>query len=228
MGKWSAWVAVGAGLLLAPSISHGFSHAKFGAVSATIGGMQYFADEDSRRDASARFYFGGTAEYSPSERWAVRMESGFGWNSYPKSRAPEGFPLDPYPVKVVSPTVVSGIRRLSTASDRFFYAGGGVGVYYWRFKISGKVQTDPEPPFGKTSSGKILAFDPGVHALAGYEHALTPSVSLQGELLGHYVFSSNEDDRPTMFNGDDAFGVFRVGVKLYFDVSRFQPPEEEF
>ena len=92
--------------------------------------------------------------------------------------------------------------------------------------------------FERIGSGKIGSFDPGVNALLGYEHPLSPTVSLIGEAHGHYVFSANDEDRPDksdpayedfpVFNGNDIFVQGRFGVKVYFDLIRFEEPEEDF
>jgi hypothetical protein len=161
-----------------------------------------------------------------------------GWVSYADDKSPAAADIrDARPVKIVSPTTAMLIRRLSPAAENFFYVGAGVGVYLWDFKISGKEQVDPKT-FEKIGSGKIGAFDPGVAGLIGYEHPLGPSVSVLGEVQAHYVFSANTTDRPDtsdpdladypVFNGNDLFVEGRVGVKLYFDLIRFEKPEEEF
>ncbi len=222
-----AVVAVLAGMVLLPSVSLAFSNLGFGSISGVVGGLRYFADDDSRDGVKPRLTFGGTAEYSPSARTAIRLDVSFGWNAYPADAEAERRFDDPKPVKIVSPTVLSYIRRINPGSDRFFYAGGGFGLYYWRYKISGEVQREPVNS-SVIGSGKLWAFDTGVHALVGYEFPLTDTVALQGEFLGHYVFSGNEDERPTGWNGNDAFLTFRIGAKLYFDLSRLLPPEEEF
>jgi hypothetical protein len=226
------------GLVASWSVATAFDRSGDGAFSASAGGLMYLADEDSRSGASPRLSFGGYAEYSPSVAWALRFESGVGWVGYDEDKSPASETIaDPRPVKVVSPTTVMLIRRLSTDTDNFFYVGAGLGIYFWQFKISGKEQEDPVT-FERIGSGKIGSFDPGVAGLLGYEYPLSPSVSLLGEAQAHYVFSANETDRPDksdpdladfpVFNQNDLFVQGRFGVKVYFDLIRFEEPEEDF
>ena len=116
------------------------------------------------------------------------------------------------------------VGRLSTDSDRHLYVGAGAGIYYWRYKINGKVQVDPQT-FENVASSHIGSFDLGLHGLLGYEYPLADKVALQAEAIGHYVFGANTDDRPDKpkgsefsdypeFNGNDAFVGVTVGVKL--------------
>ncbi len=220
-----AVVAVLVGLVLLPSVSSAFTNERMGAISGVVGGMLYLADEDSKDSAKPRPSFGGTGEYSMSARSAVRLDITVGWNAYsPSAEDRERFG-HPKPVKIVNSNILSYIRRINPDSERFLYAGGGFGLYYWRYKISGKFQHDGDAN-KKIGSGKIFSFDPGVHALAGYEYPLSESVSLQAEALGHFIFSANEEDRPSGWNGNDAYVAIRLGVKVYFDLTRFVPPED--
>jgi hypothetical protein len=232
-----ALVVVG-GSVSPGGVARGFDRSGDGAFSASVGGLTYLADEDSRDGASPRLAFGGYAEYSPSSSWAFRFESGVGWVGYAEDKSPAGADIrGPKPVKVVSPTTLTLVRRLNASSERFLYLGAGLGIYYWEFKISGKEQRDPET-FEKVASGKIGSFDPGLNGLVGYEYPLSPSVALLGEAQLHYVFSANTTDRPDksdpdledfpVFNGNDMFVQGRLGVKVYFDLIRFEEPAEEF
>lgn len=226
---WVLAVAVGGTILLTGS-ARAFDHVGDGALAASGGGLTYFADEDSQQDAQPRLAFGGYVEYSPSVSWAIRVESGVGWVGYPREKSPNSENISsPEPVKVVSPTTVTLVRRLNPSSEKFFYFGAGLGLYHWVFKISGREQRDPETNVDIASS-KIGAFDPGVNGLLGYEYPLSPSVSLLGEAHAHYVFSSTEDridnDEFPVFNGNDLFVEARFGVKLYFNLIRFEEPEE--
>lgn len=226
------------GTALHPGPAHAFDRVGDGALAASGGGLTYFADEDSRENAQPRLAFGGHVEYSPSASWAIRIESGVGWVGYPAEKSPNSENISsPEPVKLVSPTTITFIRRLNPSSERFLYVGAGAGLYYWVFKISGREQRHPEVP-EDIASGKIGVFDPGVNGLLGYEHPLSPSISLLGEAHAHYVFSANEDDRPEpsdpdfeafpVFNGNDLFVEARIGVKVYFSLIRLEEPEEEF
>ncbi len=227
------------GLVLLPAVAFGFDHAQSAAMGATLGTLQYLADEDSRADASPRFAFGATFEYSRSARSAIRLDTSLGWVSYPDDKSPVTAGVrDSRPVKQVWPTVFSLIRRFDTEGDNFFYAGAGAGLYWWRFRISGKTQRDPET-LERVESGRVFTFDPGVHALLGYERPVSDNVAIQGEAFAHYVFSANDTDRPDkdadseyadypVFNGNDVIISGRIGLKLYFDLERVEEPEEEW
>lgn len=226
-------------LAVMPTVVQAFDHAGLAAIQGAVGGMLYLADEDSKESARPRPSAAVVAEYSPGTGTAIRLSAGVGWNSYPDEKSPQVTTRDARPVKVVAPMTLSLLRRFGAAeSERFFFAGAGVGLYYWRYRISGTTQEDPVT-FSPVKSGRIGTFDFGVHGLFGYEYPVANNVSVSGELLGHYIFSENTTDRPDKaagsefadipaFNGNDAYVDLRVGVKLYFDLVRFESGIQEF
>lgn len=236
MSRLVVVVAGVVGFLSLPASGLAFDHVGSGAFGASAGADYYLADEDSHEGVKTRPIVGAFFEYSPSERRAFRVDASLGWVAYPPDKTPGTSIQDPHPVKIVWPTVVSVIHRFRAGTTQPIYVGAGVGLYYWKYRISGKDQRDPITQ-EVIKSGKIFAFDPGVHALAGYEYPLTPSLSLQGEALGHYIFSQNFEDRPDKsdpdlaavpaFNRNDLLLAARITLKLYFDTSRFDEPEEE-
>ena len=225
-------------LALLPGTAPAFDHAGLAAVEGALGGMLYFADDDSRASARPRPSAAAIFEYSPGVGSAVRLSVGVGWNSYPDDKSPSVTEGDPRPVKVVSPMTLTVLRRLGADSERFLFVGGGLGLYYWRYRISGTTQIDPVT-FENIQSGRIGSFDFGFHGMLGYEFPLADKVSLSVETLGHYIFSANDTDRPDkasdspfaddpVFNGNDLYADFRLGVKLYFDLIRFESDDGDF
>jgi hypothetical protein len=224
------------GFLLLPAGARAFSHVGSGAFGASAGADYFLADEDSKEGVKTRPILGAFFEYSPSERRAFRLDASVGWVGYPPDKTPGVTLRDPHPVKIIWPTTLSVIHRFRASTNQPIFIGAGVGLYYWKYRISGKDQRDPVTQ-EVIKSGKVLAFDPGVHALVGYEYPLTSSLSLQGEGLAHYVFSENTEDRPDktgtefadfpVFNGNDFLVAARVSLKLYFDIHRFDEPDEE-
>lgn len=188
-------------LAVMPTVVQAFDHAGLAAIQGAVGGMLYLADEDSKESARPRPSAAVVAEYSPGTGTAIRLSAGVGWNSYPDEKSPQVTTRDARPVKVVAPMTLSLLRRFGAAeSERFFFAGAGVGLYYWRYRISGTTQEDPVT-FSPVKSGRIGTFDFGVHGLFGYEYPVANNVSVSGELLGTTSSARTRRTGPTRPRG---------------------------
>jgi hypothetical protein len=229
------------GALVLPTCVLAFDHVHEAGISATVGTGFYLADEDSRSGGSPRPEFGAVAEYATSAAWSVRMSYAWGWTAYPEGRTPlEAGIRVPKPVKILAPITFGWVRRFSPESESNLFLGAGVGLYWWQYRISGKIQRDPQT-LARIESSKVFGtFDPGVYGQFGYERPLTGRLSIRGEVLAHYVFAANEDDFPgpteddpnfdrlAIYDGNDVFVNARLGVTFFFDLTRFEAPEASF
>jgi hypothetical protein len=173
----------------------------FGSFGVNVGLMRYLADKESSTDVRIRPSLQGVFRYRFNDRWVGVSEWGYGWNAY-KDKGDTVM------------TVVSGTfgayRHISQALNLDWKLGGGFGFYRTNYKFHGKSIRDPKTELYYRS------IDPGLFVGGEAEKRLSPHVTLLGTLQFHYLFSSNKDDFPTAFSGNDAYTSLRFGVNYHF------------
>ncbi len=205
-----------AGILL--GLVPGVSHAELssdlnnmGSFGISLGGMQFFADSDAREYAGDEYGPGGSAQLRPigkamfryrwSQTWALAVETGFGWNSYPDS--------DDLVLRVI-PLTIGLERRIRDISGAAVSACFGGGVYVWGLSREGEYLIDAE------TQQDYHTADPGLYlGLAGEFH-VAPFLTMMGQLTANYIYSAHSNDFRASLGGDDIYADFRIGLHYYF------------
>lgn len=176
----------------------------FGSFGVGAGIMSWVGDEDASTDALIRPALDAVFRYRFSEKWVGVGEMGFGWNAY-KDRGDT--------VMSAYSFTLGAFRHVGRPLGLDLRLGGGGGLYSWRYKDTATIADVVEDP---VTDQPYKGTDPGLFAGLEAEHRLTTHVTLMGQGLMHYIFSSNEEDFPTRFGGNDAMLQVRFGVNYHF------------
>ena len=200
--------------LLSGGAQAGISPELYGMASfgADLGVMQWLADSDARSHAADEFGAGGSARprpignlafrYRKNETWALAVNGGFGWSSYPDSDNL---------IMWVLPLTAGLERRIGEFYGATMSLGFGGGFYTWAVRRNGRYIIDSE------TQQRYIASDPGLYGGLVGEFNLSPNVTLISHLKTTFIYSAHSDDFKAAYGGSDLYADFRVGLNYYFD-----------
>lgn len=183
--------------------------ASFGA---DLGLMQWLADSDARSHDADQFGEGGSARprpigniafrYRKNETWALAVNGGFGWNSYPDSDNL---------ILWVLPLTAGLERRIADFYGVTTSLSFGGGFYTWAVRRNGRYIIDSE------TQQRYTASDPGLYGGLVGEFHLAPHLTFISHLKMTFIYSAHGDDFKAAYGGSDLYTDFRVGLNYYFD-----------
>ena len=205
-------------------------------LGGSVGTSLMIGDWEYRQHARPRFTGDAVFKYGFMPRWALVGMFGYGWNSYTDeeswlssedySSLRESLGLGPDPVEKV--TVIApftgGVEYRFGKDVWVPYVGAGAGIYQLNIYHDGRVAEDPR------TLADHRTYDFGLYGRVGIEQFLSESVSMDYDLLGHILFSSDREKFPDptgadfqtfgsdfkAYGGDSQFLQIRVGLRYYW------------
>jgi hypothetical protein len=193
-----------------------------GGVGGSAGVMKFLSGEEWK-DGGMRFMLQAVFKYHITESWGVVLESGWGWNNYGTD------PADVPPSDSLSTTSDILVQVIPTTLGVQYRLGGPDAIWAPTIGAGGGlyalgVKNSPNGWAENPVSGDRLTWTAGgIYGRLGLERMFSESASMNFDVLGHMVFSKNEELQGntgfTRFIGDNtAFFQFRVGANYYFGV----------
>ncbi|MFN8549672.1 MAG: hypothetical protein U0527_17310 [Candidatus Eisenbacteria bacterium] len=171
----------------------------FSSYGATLGGMRVFGG-DLAKGAQVRPLLQAAFRYRFTDRWIATGEFGMGWNSF----ADRGDT-----VATFNFGSIGALRQVGLVKGAIWRAGGGVGMYRWNYKISGKSVRDP------ITQRFYRGFVPGLFLGTELERRATRHVTVTAALQQHYVFTG-ANRFESLYDSNHSFVGLRFGVHYHF------------
>ncbi len=177
----------------------------------SVGAMRWLADGDAADYPGDTHGPGGAAQLRPAGRaafryrfsrtWAMSVESGFGWNSYPES---DNLVLWAIPLTFGAERRVGEVMGATTS----FCFGGG--IYVWGLRRGGTFIKDAR------TQQNYHAGDPGGYVGLMGEFPVSRVLTAIVQTTGNFIYSAHADDFEDRFGGSDFYMDLRVGLHYYF------------
>ncbi len=149
--------------------------------------------------------------YVWSDHITLDLGTSWAWSRL-KSNAPGA--NDSFYVATSVP-IIAGARYLMRDGKPWRpYIGAGGGVYWWSV-----LTRDLGPAVDPTTFARFRKAVPGIYGTAGVEKRFSKYLTGTGDATYHYMFSKDEEDYPSGFNGNKSYVQVRLGVNFYFSVS---------
>jgi opacity protein-like surface antigen len=187
------------------------------SIGASLGAMRFLSGDSLSSGAGIRPMFRGTIKYVWDEHLVSIVEAGYGWNAY----GPGGDYNNPEHRDVVTLAIAIPLTagldyRFPTKAARIMpRIGAGAGFYGVQLK-SGSDQLSIE----KKSGRERKKTSPGLYLKGGTEIGILPAMTLNADLLWHYVFLGDTEKfgEGHWLDQNTSFAEVRVGLNYYFTI----------
>jgi hypothetical protein len=174
-------------------------------ISSSLGSFMFMSDEYMNGNAldsgtRPRLYGEAGFGYVFKPYLAATMTAGFGWEAYS---------FDDDRVVTVAPVTVGAEYRLWTGKY-VPRAGAGIGLYHWSVLQDRRVLKDA------VTREELKRSDFGGYMLAGVDYFALPNIAVSLDLVGHHIFSEDEDAFPSGYSLNDDMLMLKASVKYYF------------